>query len=87
MSILPSGIFSFACDPFVATGLLRITDAAGFGIAETVAEESSRVGRDPVFPSATKGLRGEGICAYAFNRPALTPQAPIFSCRASFSNC
>ena len=34
MSIFPSGIFSFACDPFVSTGLLRAIDAAGFATGE-----------------------------------------------------
>ena len=86
MSIFPSGIFSFACDPFVPTGLLRVIDAAGFAIGK-MADESGGVERDRIFSSATKELKADGVCARAFNRPALAPQAPIFSRFASSSNC
>ena len=86
MSMFPSGVFSFACDPFGATGLLRAFEAAGFATGKT-ADDSGGARRDRVVPLVTKELKTDGACACAFNRPALTPQAPIFSRFASSSNC
>src|SRR5215471_3034827 len=87
MSISPSGVFSFACDLLIPTGLLFGLEATGCGIGETKADESAGVERDRLFPSATKELNADGVCGWAFSRPALTPQAPTVSCRALFSYC
>src|SRR5947207_6352376 len=57
MSISPSGVFSFACDLFLSTGLLRGIDAPGFGVGETTADEFAGAERDRVFPSGTKELK------------------------------
>ena len=48
MSMFPSGIFSFACDPLLSTGL-RVIAAAGFAIGEKTAGESADAERDRVF--------------------------------------
>jgi hypothetical protein len=77
MSIFPSGIFSFACDPFLAGRLLRVNDATGFVAGDTKADDSAGAKRDRDLPSATKELKTGGVCGRAFIRPALTPQAPI----------
>ena len=81
-SILPRGIFSFACDPLVSGGLVRALEATGCGMGETTAAESAGAERDRVFCSGTKELKDDGACECAFNRPALMPQAPILSCFA-----
>src|SRR5882724_12784679 len=72
MSIFPRGIFSFARDPLVSTGLLRVIDAAGFGTGEKTGGESGSAECERVFPSATNELKADGVCACTFNRPALT---------------
>ena len=74
MSIFPSGIFSLACDPVVSTGRLCVIDAAGFATGEKTAGESAGVERERVFPSATKELKADGVCACTFNRPSLRPK-------------
>src|SRR4051794_6594454 len=76
MSMLPSGVFSFARDPFISTGL-RAIDGAGFTTGEKKAGTSAGAERDRVFPSTAKELRADDVCARAFNRPVLAPQAPI----------
>src|SRR5215510_14364249 len=87
MSMFPWGMFSFACDLFMSTELVRVIDAAGFATGDKTAGDSADAERDRVFPSATKELKDDGAGACAFNRPALTPQPPIFSRFAASSNC
>src|SRR5947207_5674720 len=79
MSIFPSGIFSFAYDPWGSLGPLRGIDETGCGIGEAVADEFARGERGRLFTSVTKELKADGVCARAFKRPSFMPQAPIFS--------
>src|SRR5881398_582564 len=78
MSILPSGVFSFACD-FLASPALLI----GVGFAEALADEQI-AGVEPGrgFSPAVKTAKTTVLGARTFSRPALMPQAPIFSCFA-----
>src|SRR5207247_8549691 len=59
MSIFPSGIFSFACDPWVSLGPLRGIDGAGFAAGEKTAGNE----RDRVLRLATKELKAHGLLA------------------------
>ena len=78
MSIFPSGVFSFACDLFVSTGLLRRIDATGFGLEKQRQMNPQRGERDRLFPSGTKELKADGVCACAFNRPCVDAPSSDF---------
>ena len=84
MSMFPSGIFSFACDPVVAPELARVIDASDFVTEEKTTGESGGAERDRVSASATKELKPDGFCAWVFTRPVLTPQAPIVPAELRF---
>src|SRR5437879_6281427 len=79
MSTLPSGVFAFACDLFGPAGVVDGIGVLGVGIAEAgTVECAGRVVRGCLC-SETKTLKAIGLGAGVFNRPALTPQPPIFS--------
>src|SRR5215471_9366709 len=80
MSMFPSGIFSFACDPVVAPELARVIDASDFVTGEKTTGEWGGAERDRVSASATKELKPDGFCAWVFT----TPQAPIVPAELRF---
>ncbi len=85
MSILPSGVFCFECDPF-GLGVARLgIDGLGFAVEGKVRGVGNAGWR--AFVEIAKRLNKDGLAGRTSNRPMLMPQAPIFSWRASFSNC
>jgi hypothetical protein len=85
MSILPSSIFSFACDLLPSTGLIVVAEGRNTGVAEGIFVRGNV--RAQAFFSATKTLKDTDFFVCTFSRPALTPQPPIFSVLASSSSC
>jgi hypothetical protein len=82
MSIFPSGVFSLGCDLLGGLGVPPGAIGARGGAGEAAGDLAGGG-----FWLGVKKLKEDGFTARTFNRPMLTPHAPIFSCLAWFSSC
>src|SRR5437763_10593086 len=79
MSILPNGVFAFACELLALPLSPGRIAGVGFGVERRIGGETKGA---KCCSAGMKEPKADGLSGRTFNRPMLMPQAPIFSCLA-----